>query len=383
MGSGNEDKVGLILTGGGARAAYQVGVLKGVAHVLPRHLTQFFPIIVGTSAGAINAAVLASYSNRMRIGLRRLETVWKNFHTHNVYRSDFRGVFTHVMRWSNTMMQSGENRYPIAMLDNRPLKKLLSKLIPLGQIEENISQGHLYALCIAASCYSTGESINFFQGAQEIVPWQRVRRRGVRTTIKLNHLMASSAMPLLFPSVRIQRLYYGDGSLRQLAPISPAIHLGAKRIFIIGLNSRDEPPQDMESTLSPPTIAEISGHMLDSAFGDALETDLERLMRINSTLSTIERDIELDQGRTQLKRLKVLTISPSRDLGAIAAKHRFALSPTLRFFFNLLGAMNTRSSSILSYLLFEPGYTRELIRLGYRDALAQAQEIREFYNIPS
>lgn len=370
--------VGLILSGGGARAAYQVGVLRAIARILPRHAGNPFPVICGTSAGALNATALATHATRFRQGVRGLEEVWSGFSAEQVYRTDALGISARGMKWLSALFLGGVGAHrPVSLLDNSPLRELLGNLLRFERIEEAIASGDLRALSITASRYTGGESVSFFQGARSINEWGRARRVGVRTQLGLQHLLASSAIPVVFPAVRIGDNFYGDGSVRQLAPISPALHMGADRVLVIGVSGRVGalPPDRVPERY--PSVAEILGHMLDSAFIDMLEGDLERLERINRTVDLIP-----EKARTtddfNLRRVESLKISPSEELDEIAAEHAHELPRSLRFFLKGSGATSGGGSTVASYLLFEQGFCQALIDLGYKDALKREDEILRF-----
>ena len=373
------ERTALVLSGGGARAAYQVGVLKAVCELLPQHKTVPFPIICGTSAGAINATVMAGYASRFKIGIKRLEHVWANFHSAQIYRSDIKGMTANSLRWLANLFRKRNPDVPSpSLLDNSPLRELLSQVVPFKDISSAINQGDLYAVSVTCSGYTSGESISFFEGHAEIDAWHRYRRAGARTRIQLQHLMASSAIPMVFPAVKINREYFGDGSVRFMAPISPALHLGATRVMIIGVDPvRNIEKQRVESK-GYPTIAEIAGHVMDSVFLDSLDSDMERLTRINSTLSKIPEHVR-KQNNITLKPIETLVIAPSKDISDLSGKHGRALPKVARFFFRRIGITSKTGSTILSYLLFEGAYTQELIQLGYDDAMKQKQEICRFF----
>ena len=371
-------RTALILSGGGARAAYQVGVLKAIIEMLPDEQGNPFPILCGTSAGAINATVLACYASRFRTGIKRLETVWANFHTRHIYRSDLRGIARNSLRWIAHLFFNAGEPNSVTLLDNDPLRKLLRQVIPFARIPEAIRAGDLYALSITASGYTSGESVSFFQGVPELEFWQRHRRAGARATIGLNHVLASAALPMIFPAVMVNREFFGDGSMRFLAPISPALHLGAEQVMVIGVDPLRKVPPDRKSAMQPPNIAQIAGHILDSIFIDSLEGDLERLQRINKTLSVATED-ELAERQITLRPIKTLVICPSEDISSMAGRHAACLPPMLRFLFGRIGASGTKGSTVLSYLMFEAPFCQELIALGYRDAYKQQDAIREFF----
>ncbi|MFN4290286.1 MAG: patatin-like phospholipase family protein [Permianibacter sp.] len=373
-------RTALVLSGGGARAAYQVGVLKAVCELLPDQKTIPFPIICGTSAGAINACVLACYASRFRIGMRRLEHVWANFHAGHIYRADFMGMSANSLRWLGAVLRGRQRTVPaLSLLDNTPLRQMLSKVVPFNDIAPAINAGDLYAVSVTCSGYNSGESVSFFEGHPEIDTWRRYRRAGARTRIQLQHLMASSAIPLVFPAVKINREYFGDGSVRFLAPISPALHLGARKVMIVGVDPvRTENRSGRVVARNYPTLAEIAGHVLDSVFIDSLDSDMERLQRINNTLSKIPPEVRAANG-INLQPVETLVIAPSRDLSELSGQFARELPRTARFFFRRIGISGRSGSTILSYLLFESGYTKELIALGYEDGMRQRDDILRFF----
>lgn len=370
-------KTALILSGGGARAAYQVGVIKALAELLPKNAANPFPILCGTSAGAINATALAVYSDNFREAAWRLGHVWRNFHVDQVFRADSFGLIASGLHWLAALSLGGLGKYnPSALLDRDPLYELLEKYLDLTRIQEAIEHGNLHALSITASSYTTGHSVAFFQGREEIEPWQRSRRWGVPCNIEFDHLMASSAIPFVFGAIRLGNEYFGDGSMRQTAPISPALHLGADRLFVIGVKSEESVAvPDSEPTY--PSMAQIAGHVLNSIFLDNVETDLERLRRINRTLSQIPPRHRPENSVT-LRKAEVFSISPSRNLDAIAVRYSTLLPRPLRFLLRGMGVSHRSGANLLSYLLFEREYCRELMALGYGDTLQRKHEILEF-----
>ena len=378
-------RVGIILTGGGARAAYQVGVLRAIAELVPREAGNPFPIISGTSAGAINAVALAADAVNFRRAVLRLQAVWKNFHAEQVYRADPLGVLANSARWITSALTGGRlGAVPTALLDNTPLGKLLSERVQFDAIQRCIDAGHLYALAITCSGYASGQSVSFFQGAPDAQPWKRARRIGVQMPIRLEHLLASSALPFIFPPVRINREFFGDGSMRQLAPVSPALHLGAERILVIPVGRQmnaSHVPERVNAT-DYPTLAQIAGHALNSIFLDSMEVDLERLQRINKTLDLIPPAV-LARSPSALRHVDFMVIAPSEEIERIALRHVDSLSRTLRLLFRTVGATQRGGSVLLSYLLFERSFCRELIALGYRDAMARQDNLRGFLGLNS
>ncbi|WP_096361782.1 patatin-like phospholipase family protein [Sulfuricaulis limicola] len=377
----DKPRVGLILAGGGARAAYQVGVLKAIAELLPRESPNPFPVLCGTSAGAINATTLAIYATRFHEGVRRLNHVWRNFTVHQVFRADVPGVFANGMRWLGAMILGGlGRRNPRALLDRAPLRQLLQRTMPCDRIQQSIDAGALHALSVTASGYSSGQSVTFFQGVSSLAAWRRSRRVGSAANITIDHLMASSAIPFIFSAIKINREFFGDGSMRQIAPISPALHLGAERVLVVGVRYENPSAARAESD-EYPSLAQIAGNVLNSIFLDSLEADLERLQRINKTISLISAD-QLREGGVTLRSVDVLVIAPSADLEKIAARHAHHLPSSIRFLLRGLGAFNRNGSNLVSYLLFEKPFCRELIDLGYKDAMHRKEEILRFLDMP-
>lgn len=373
-------KLALVLTGGGARAAYQVGVLKALAEITPKNASNPFPIIVGTSAGAINSAALAIYSKNFTDAVLRLLKIWRNFHVHHVFRSDLLGMMKSGSLWLLSFFLGGLGKNnPASFLDRAPLRKLLQKYLPCEQITEAIKEGMVESIGITASAYGSGKSVIFYHTSADVTPWVRSRRVGQKSEITIDHLMASSAIPFIFSAIKLGNDYYGDGTMRQIAPLSPAIHLGADKMLVIGVNSRRDDVIDVV-THSYPSLAQIGGHILNSIFIDSLETDLERLRRINRTLESISSQ-KLTQYDMNLRNIDVEVISPSKDLQEISYRHAMNLPILVRFFLRGIGAMKDNGSSLLSYLLFEKPYCRELINLGYKDAMLRKDELISFLEL--
>jgi NTE family protein len=368
----------LLLSGGGARAAYQLGVLKAIATFLPRNQGLPFPIVCGNSAGAINAAGLACYASCYHLGLRKLEWVWKNFHTRQVYDSGIRDVFKHLAGNYLSGFQSHQHqRHPSSLLNNQPLRRLIRSRLDFHRIDRNISSGYLRAITINASSYTSHDSISFYQGQSDIKPWQREQRRGIPCTLNSEHLIASSAIPMLFPPVKIMGEFLGDGSIHQLSPLSPAIHLGAEKILIIGVEQPEKKSRFTDMSRYPSSIA-IAGHLLDTIFADTLKSDLERLTRINETIAHMTHR---QQQQTKLKTIDTLVINPTRNFNEMAAKHFHRMPSGIKILLRMMGLHDKADSSLLSYLLFEKEFCRELIDLGLQDGLARQEEIRSFLSI--
>ncbi len=370
----DKPKAALVLPGGGARGAFQVGVLKAMAELMPRGSPNPFPIISGTSAGAVNSIVLAAKARRFRVAVAELDRVWSHFRCHQVYRTDRLTMLKSSLHWLAAIVLGGFIvGMPRSLLDNSPLRALLSRNVRFPRIQDAIARGHLDAVAVTAAGYGSAKSTSFFEAAENTPEWARTRRLGVNCTLNLDHLMASIAVPMVFPPVRIGYEYFGDGAMRQATPLSPAVHLGADRILVVGI--RDETADTVPPMLQePPSFAQIAGYMLDTLFMDGMYSDLERMTRINQLL---------DDGSSapggRMRPIDTMLIVPSEDLRVIAHNHRaelpFAIRALLR---GVGGGRNPGENRLLSFLLFERKYTRELIELGYRDAMNVKDQLRDF-----
>lgn len=374
-----DKKIGLVLPGGGARGAYQVGVLKALAEMLPRRTPNPFAVLSGTSAGAISAAVLASRARSFRTAVTDLERVWANFQSDQVFRTDAATMLRSSLHWFTAIVFGGlGDRNPKALLDNDPLWALLRGRINFDSIQHAIDKGYLEALAITAAGYDSARSVTFYQGTPDHLPWERVRRKGRPTRIMLEHLMASVAVPMIFTPVQIGQEFFGDGAMRQATPLSPALHLGARRLLVIGV--RSEAPERLpvaDDKAQYPSFGRIAGYILDALFMDGLSSDLESLIRINLILEDAPgRVMQGEFG--ELHHTDAFIMLPSRDFRAIAARHVREMPRSVRTLMRGLGALNYGGSQLLSYLLFESAYTRELIQLGYEDAMGRREDLVAF-----
>lgn len=371
----------LILSGGGARAAYQVGVLSAMGKMLPKHTPLPFPILCGTSAGALNATMLASNADNFSKAVSTLTYVWRHLTPDQVYTLGRWPVASSLTKTLLTLFHIHNNNTPIALMDNAPLQNLLSHHLDFSRINTAIEKHYLKALAITAMSYSTGESTTFFQGDGIRQPWQGNRRKGIAAQLGVEHLLASSAIPTIFPTQKIQDHYYGDGAIRQKSAIYPAMKLGADKLFIIGVSGNRSDKKQAITTPSAeehaPSMAQILGQLLNSAFIDNLEDDITQL----ETMNNLIRDLPKHKRENHPEfPSQTLIISPSDELNEIANHYMGTLPKNIRVLLKAAGGSSSETmSSAASYLLFTPEYCRALIELGYHDALWEKDKIMDFF----
>lgn len=384
----------LLLTGGGARAAYQVGVLEAISELrracYAHRAPSPFGVLVGTSAGAINSMALACGADHFDLSVQRLVRHWYSLDVSGVYRADHPSLMRTGLRWLGLLalgwaMPGRRRLRPRSLLDNGPLQQRLEQLLPMHRIPQLLDQGYLHGVAVTASSYTTGEHVTFFDARGELAPWHRSQRSSRRTVLTHAHLLASSAIPFVFPATPLPpdspHEYFGDGAMRQTAPLSPVIHLGAQRVMVVGAGRMLEHRELASEALPPyPSLAQIAGHALSSIFLDTLPLDVERAQRINKTLSLIPA---AERARSNLHPLELLVINPSNRLDTLAAAHLHELPPGMLNLLRVLGVDSQRPDSqgaaLASYLLFTPSYIRALMAMGHADTLARRDEVVRFF----
>jgi NTE family protein len=373
--------LGLVMGGGGARAAYQVGFLRSLARRFPELR---IPYITGVSAGAINAALLASHHGTFLQATDELTQLWSRLTMGDVFRVDGGTLLANAVRWGRQLVSGGFGGAPRArgLVDTQPLRTFLGEVLhavdgELTGIGANIEAGRLKAVAMSTSSYSTGQSVTWVQG-QDIREWERPHRRARKTTLTVEHVMASAALPLLFPAVRLDNAWYGDGGIRLTAPLSPALHLGASRLIAISTRyERSAREADEPAIYGYPPPAQVMGVLMNSIFLDLLDYDALRLDRLNRLIELLPREERLN-----LRPVKLLVLRPSRDLGKLATDYEARLPRAFRFLTRGLGTHQTRSTDFLSLVLFEPTYLRSLVEMGEADGTARIEEVAAFLEAP-
>lgn len=367
----------LILSGGGARAAYQVGVLRGVMEIHGRDQLPF-DVICGTSAGAINAVFMAANAHRPREGVERLYRAWRGISAGDVYDHGWAAVLGNLWRIARSPFSRDGRAAPGALLDNAPLRQMLRNWLDFDAAQRNLAEGMLRTLCITAMDYGSGSSVAFFDGG-DTAPWNRLYRRGERAAIALEHVMASAAIPVLFPAVGIGGSYFGDGALRQLHPLSPALKFGATRLFVIGVSAPFAPPPGMTERRRP-GIGQMAAHLLNREFIDNLGADIEQARHFNEVGRALAPH---DRERHGMQPIETLVITPSAHFNEIAAQYLHKQPRTIRLLLRMLGTTpRGAGASFASYLMFDSGFCARLMEMGYRDVMAECGRVQEFLDAP-
>jgi NTE family protein len=369
----------LILSGGGARAAYQVGVLRALASALPPDSPLPFRIVCGNSAGALNAAFLAADARHFGRAVGSLDQLWTTLAPHAIYRTESSRLLGAALRMVRSFFRGGAptGDRPPALLDSEPLATLLARCVDFEGIQRNLDERYVHALAITAFSYTAARSVTFCQTSLDQPMWARAQRRGVADTITAAHLLASTAIPFIFPAVCIGTEYFGDGSMRQVAPTSPALHLGADRIFVIGVTRSSTELRNGSGPGHPPSLAGIGAQMLANMFADGMSSDLERVRLVNAAVRQIPEDA-VARSPVPLRNVGLFSISPSTSLETLARDYANRLPPALRRAFGGSRAAGGGGAGLASYLLFDGDFCRELVELGRRDAAAQIDEITAF-----
>lgn len=375
---GRSPRVALLLLGGGARAAYQVGFLRCLARRMPDIR---FHVLVGVSSGAINVAHLASRTGPFREAVTELADLWSGLTPESVMDLGSSSLLKNAFLWGVRLVSGGMTIFPPArgLVDCGPLEALLRRNLggsdrAIRGIAENIRTGRLEAVALSATRYSTGESVTFVQGRGLPESWSRPHRIAVRQPLTVDHVMASAALPLILPAVEVDGAWYGDGAVRQATPLAPAIGLGADRIVAVSTHHREAGRSRGRPVVEGyPPPAQIAGTLLSSIFLDRLHDDLRRLERANCLLESGP-----DEKRCGLRRVEAFVLRPSRDLGELSRRYEARLPRAFRFMTRGLGTLETASSDLLSMVLFEPSYIRRLMEIGERDAEARTGKLRAF-----
>lgn len=372
-------KMGLVLSGGGARGAYQVGVLQALGHICSElNIKSPFQIYSGVSAGSINAAFMASYAHDFSRGAEELSQLWSNLKPENIFKSDVIALGKKLgMKFVDfSFGQFTQEDVRNSLLDTSPLKDLLQKNLNLNQLRQNIENKNLEALAVTAMDYHTSQAVSFIQGNEHLPQWSKPRRKSVPTSILPEHIMASSAIPLLFPPIRVEDRYYGDGCVRNTTPCSPTLRLGAEKIFVVGVRRIIPSASDLKALhdQASPSMIRIINVLLNTVLLDGIEHDIERINRINEMVSLLPKG---KGSEAELKRVDYIWVSPSGDIGEIASERSTHLPRMLRFFLKTLGHIED-AHELVSYLLFESNFCKQLIEMGYQDGLEQRDSIIHF-----
>jgi NTE family protein len=372
-----ESDLAIVLTGGGARGAYQVGVLHWLARNFPELEV---PILTGVSAGAINAAHVAAHPGTFKQACSELRHLWSELTPGEIFRTGVPSISWHAMRFGMRLVSGGIFPSPKvqAFLDTKPLYELLEEVYAaingeLTGIQANLNRGKLKAFATTATSYSTGQSVTWVQG-RDIRLWDRPQRKSFLTPIRVEHIMASAALPIFFPAVKVGNAWYGDGGIRLAAPLSPALYLGAERILAVSTRyARTRQESEVQVIHSYPPPAQVLGTLMNAIFLDVVDQDVERLERINKLIEPLPPD-----QRGGMRPVKLIVVRPSRDLGQLVSEYEPRLPPAFKFMTRGLGTRETASPDVLAMLMFQRDYLTRLMEIGEADAEARAAEIEQF-----
>jgi NTE family protein len=370
-------KLGLVMTGGGARAAFQVGVVRAIYEIIEKK-NKLFDVISGNSAGGINSCYLAANAENWDIATHNLRELWMRVKPQNIYDLRKRTISDIGMKLVSGTMLGGmmpKGNSINHLLDTTPLKHLAEREMDFAHIGKNIQDGFLHGVSLSTTNYNSGSNVIFFEGHKDIKDWARSDRFSFRTELRSQHLMASSAIPFFFPPIQIGHSFYGDGCIRQTTPLSPAIHMGADKILAIGVRHPHNQERMKSLAFAPfpnPTMGQVAGVMLNAIFLDSLDSDVERLRRINELIS--------EGTHPELKQVPIFMIRPSRDLGKMTTNLTSELPPILKYLLKGIGVSDTEGLDLLSYLAFDESYTKPLMELGYNDTYKMKDEILRFFS---
>lgn len=374
-------KIGLVLSGGGARGAYQVGVISAVSEILKKKDIDFhIDFFSGVSAGAINASFMAANAHDLHEGSNKLVGLWQNIQSNNVFYTDAVSLGRIGFKWMSELSfggLTGKTTPGRALLDTTPLKKLIDDNLDYQAIEKNLKENHYSALAVTAVDYASSDSITFVQGQSDLPSWNKARKVSERADIRAEHIMASSAIPTLFPPVHVDQRWFGDGCLRNTHPCGPVIYMGAEKLFVIGVRQAASVTAGKTTTSNkPPSVARVINVLLNAVLLDGIELDVQRMARVNEFIQNVPVE---HQKNLSYRPIDYFWLSPSADLGEIASRKSSKLPRVIRYLIKGLGTLD-EASEIVSYLLFEPSYCGQLIELGYEDAMNRKDEIAEFFS---
>lgn len=369
-------KTGIVLSGGGARGAYQAGVLKALGEILKGESRFPFDIVVGVSAGSINATGLACFADNFQDATSRLEHIWGHLTSDQVIKTDIKSLSKIGATWIKDLSLGGAlgGGHARGLLDTSPLRELLLKNYLPERTKKNLAEKRLEALAISATNVYTNNSVTFVQGHESVQMWSRHKRIAEKTNIRVDHIMASSAIPIFFPTIEVDGRHFTDGCIGNVAPLSPAVHLGADRIIAVGVRSYG---MESETNLGPrgqPTMAHMSGLLLNAVFMDAIEMDIQRMLRINEVLEVVGK-------HEQWQPIEILQISPSESIGAVAEQYYKNIPRVVRYLMKGLGDQGS-IEEIASYLLFDTSFCSRLIEMGYNDAFRVRGKIETLMKRP-